>query len=468
MAEKLIIGRKREIELLNRYVESDEAEFIAVFGRRRIGKTYLVKSLFLKDFSFYMTGLANSDFKNQLKNFCDAFSQYFSKKVKVRDWFEAFALLRDELSQLQNDKKILFIDELPWFDTAKSNFVSALEHFWNSWASDNPSVKLIVCGSATSWMMNKLINNKGGLHNRETHQIRLAPFTLGECEEYLKAKNFAMDRFEIAQFYMVFGGIPYYLKLLDNGESLAQNVNRLLFSEDGELRNEFQNLYQSLFRNSEKHIAIVEVLSKKMKGINRNELIQELSAESSGAISKALDDLENCGFIRRYSPFGKKAKDEIIQLIDFYTLFYYRFLDGLPKGMRNHWLQIQGKPQYYNWCGHAFEMLCLLHYPQILNALGISGIESAPCSWTHKGAQFDLLIDRIDNVVNVCEMKFSEKPYEITQEYLSEYLEKIEIFKKVTKTRKSAMLTFVTAQGLKPNSCARQIQKSIELDQLFG
>ena len=468
MAEKLIIGRKREIELLNRYVESDEAEFIAVFGRRRIGKTYLVKSLFLKDFSFYMTGLANSDFKNQLKNFCDAFSQYFSKKVKVRDWFEAFALLRDELSQLQNDKKILFIDELPWFDTAKSNFVSALEHFWNSWASDNPSVKLIVCGSATSLMMNKLINNKGGLHNRETHQIRLAPFTLGECEEYLKAKNFAMDRFEIAQFYMVFGGIPYYLKLLDNGESLAQNVNRLLFSEDGELRNEFQNLYQSLFRNSEKHIAIVEVLSKKMKGINRNELIQELSAESSGAISKALDDLENCGFIRRYSPFGKKAKDEIIQLIDFYTLFYYRFLDGLPKGMRNHWLQIQGKPQYYNWCGHAFEMLCLLHYPQILNALGISGIESAPCSWTHKGAQFDLLIDRIDNVVNVCEMKFSEKPYEITQEYLSEYLEKIEIFKKVTKTRKSAMLTFVTAQGLKPNSCARQIQKSIELDQLFG
>ena len=468
MAEKLIIGRKREIELLNRYVESDEAEFIAVFGRRRIGKTYLVKSLFLKDFSFYMTGLANSDLKNQLKNFCDAFSQYFSKKVKVRDWFEAFALLRDELSQLQNDKKILFIDELPWFDTAKSNFVSALEHFWNSWASDNPSVKLIVCGSATSWMMNKLINNNGGLHNRVTHQIRLAPFTLGECEEYLKAKNFAMDRFEIAQFYMVFGGIPYYLKLLDNGESLAQNVDRLLFSEDGELRNEFQNLYQSLFRNSEKHIAIVEVLSKKMKGINRNELIQELSAVSSGAISKALDDLENCGFIRRYSPFGKKAKDEIIQLIDFYTLFYYRFLDGLPKGMRNHWLQIQGKPQYYNWCGHAFEMLCLLHYPQILNALGISGIESAPCSWTYKGAQFDLLIDRIDNVVNVCEMKFSEKPYEITQEYLSEYLEKIEIFKKVTKTRKSAMLTFVTAQGLKPNSCARQIQKSIELDQLFG
>lgn len=468
MAEKLIIGRKREIELLNRYVESDEAEFIAVFGRRRVGKTYLVKSLFLKDFSFYMTGLANSDLKNQLKNFCDAFSQYFSKKVKVRDWFEAFALLRDELSQLQNDKKILFIDELPWFDTAKSNFVSALEHFWNSWASDNPSVKLIVCGSATSWMMNKLINNNGGLHNRVTHQIRLAPFTLGESEEYLKAKNFAMDRFEIAQFYMVFGGIPYYLKLLDNGESLAQNVDRLLFSEDGELRNEFQNLYQSLFRNSEKHIAIVEVLSKKMKGINRNELIQELSAESSGAISKALDDLENCGFIRRYSPFGKKTKDEIIQLIDFYTLFYYRFLDGLPKGMRNHWLQIQGKPQYYNWCGHAFEMLCLLHYPQILNALGISGIESAPCSWTHKGAQFDLLIDRIDNVVNVCEMKFSEKPYEITQEYLSEYLEKIEIFKKVTKTRKSAMLTFVTAQGLKPNSCARQIQKSIELDQLFG
>ncbi|MBR6450638.1 MAG: AAA family ATPase [Fibrobacter sp.] len=470
MAEKLIVGRKREIELLNRFVDSDDAEFIAVFGRRRVGKTYLVKSLFQKDFAFYMTGLANSDLKNQLKNFCDSFSQYFSKKVAVRDWFEAFALLRDELSQLKSEKKIVFIDELPWFDTARSDFVSALEHFWNSWASDDPSVKLIVCGSATSWMMNKLINNKGGLHNRVTHQIRLAPFTLGECEEFLKAKNFAMDRFEIAQFYMVFGGIPYYLKLLDNGESLAQNVDRLLFSEDGELRNEFQNLYQSLFRNSEKYIAIVEVLAQKMKGISRKELIQSLGKESSGAISRALDDLENCGFIRRYSPFGKKTKDEIIQLIDSYTLFHFRFLAELPKGMRNHWLQIQGKPQYYAWCGYSFEMLCLQHYPQILNALGISGIESAPCSWMHKaaGAQFDLLIDRVDNVINVCEMKFSETSYEITQSYLTEYLEKIESFKKITKTRKSPMLTFVTSQGLKPNSCARQIQRTVELDQLFG
>ena len=271
MAEKLIIGRKREIELLNKFVNSDDAEFIAVFGRRRVGKTYLVKSLFQKDFAFYMTGLANSDLRSQLKNFCDAFSQYFSKKIKVQDWFEAFALLRDELSQLPNEKKIVFIDELPWFDTARANFVSALEHFWNSWASDDPSVKLIVCGSATSWMMNKLINNKGGLHNRVTHQIRLSPFTLSECEEFLKAKNFAMGRFELAQFYMVFGGIPYYLKLLESGESLAQNVDRLLFSEDGELRNEFQNLYQSLFRNSEKYIAIVKVLAQKMKGISRKE-----------------------------------------------------------------------------------------------------------------------------------------------------------------------------------------------------
>lgn len=471
MAERLLVGRKREIELLNKFIDSNEAEFIAVYGRRRVGKTYLVKSLFQNEFAFYMTGLANSDMKNQLKNFSDAFSQYFSKKIKVQNWFEAFASLRDELSQLPNEKKILFIDELPWFDTAKSDFVSALEHFWNSWASDNPSIKLIVCGSATSWMMNKLINNKGGLHNRVTHQIRLAPFTLNECEEFLKAKNFAMDRFEIAQFYMVFGGIPYYLKLLDNGESLAQNVDRLLFSEDGELRNEFSNLYQSLFRNAEKYIAIVEALSKKMKGMLRKELIQELSVESSGAISKALDDLENCGFIRRYSPFGKKTKDEIIQLIDFYTLFYFRFLADHPKGMRNHWLQIQGKPQYYTWCGYAFEMLCLQHYSQILNALGISGIESAPCSWMHKseknGIQFDLLIDRVDNVINICEMKFSETPYEITQSYLTEYLEKIEQFKKITKTRKSPMLTFVTALGLKKNSYSRQIQKTITLDQLF-
>ena len=471
MSEKLIVGRKREIDLLNRFINSDEAEFIAVYGRRRVGKTFLVKSLFHKDFSFYMTGLANSDFKKQLQNFTDAFSQYFSKKAVIKNWFDAFNLLRDELSKSRKTKKIIFIDELPWFDTARSDFVSALEHFWNSWASDDPTIKLIVCGSATSWMMNKLINNKGGLHNRVTHQIKLSPFTLGECEEFLKAKKFAMDRFEIAQFYMVFGGIPYYLKLLDRGESLAQNVDRLLFSEDGELHNEFHNLYHALFRNSEKYIAIVEVLAQKKKGITRNTLIRELSVESSGAVSKALEDLENCGFIRRYSPFGKKTKDELIQLVDFYSLFYFRFLAKRTKGRRNQWLQIQGKPEYNSWCGYAFEMLCLQHYPQILNALGISGIESAPCSWTYAGkdgAQFDLLIDRIDNVINICEMKFSTSPYEVTQQYLTKLLEKVMRFKEISKTRKSPMLTFVTSQGLKPNSGARQIPKSIILDVLYN
>lgn len=471
MTEKLIIGRKREITLLNRFINSDDAEFIAVYGRRRVGKTFLVKSLFQKDFSFYMTGLANSDLKKQLQNFADAFSQYFSKKTGIRNWFDAFNLLRDELSKSRKGKKIIFIDELPWFDTARSDFVSALEHFWNSWASDDPTIKLIVCGSATSWMMNKLINDKGGLHNRVTHQIKLSPFTLGECEDFLKAKNFAMDRFEMAQFYMVFGGIPYYLKLLDRGESLAQNVDRLLFSEDGELRNEFHNLYHALFRNSEKYIAIVEVLAQKKKGITRNTLIKELSIESSGAVSKALEDLENCGFIRRYSPFGKKTKDELIQLVDFYTLFYFRFLAKQVRGRHNQWLQIQGKPEYNSWCGYAFEMLCLQHYPQILNALGISGIESAPCSWTYTGKdgiQFDLLIDRIDNVINICEMKFSTSPYEVTQQYLTKLLEKVMRFKEITKTRKSPMLTFVTSQGLKSNSCARQIPKSVTLDALYN
>lgn len=471
MSEKLIVGRKREISLLKRFIDSDEAEFVAVYGRRRVGKTYLVKGLFQKNFSFYMTGLANSDLKKQLQNFTDAFSQYFSKKATVKNWFDAFNLLRDELSKSRKGKKIIFIDELPWFDTARSDFVSALEHFWNSWASDDPTIKLIVCGSATSWMMNKLINNKGGLHNRVTHQIKLSPFTLGECEEFLKAKKFTMDRFEIAQFYMVFGGIPYYLKLLDKGESLAQNVDRLLFGEDGELRNEFHNLYHALFRNSEKYIAIVEVLAQKKKGITRNTLIKELSVESSGGVSKALDNLENCGFIRRYSPCGKKTKDELIQLVDFYTLFYFRFLAKRAKGRRNQWLQIQGKPEYNSWCGYAFEMLCLQHYPQILNALGISGIESAPCSWIYTGkdgAQFDLLIDRIDNVINIYEMKFSTSPYEVTQHYLTELLEKVKLFKESSKTRKSPMLTFVTSLGLKPNSCARQIPKSITLDVLYN
>ena len=466
-----LVGREKEQKELIRLKESSQAEFVVLYGRRRVGKTFLVRSFFDDKFSFYCTGIAKGSRKQQLENFGKMLSKYSGKNFLPKDWFDAFEALKSIISTSRQKRKVVFLDEVPWMDTQKSEFKQALDLFWNGWAMMQSSLLFIICGSAASWMVKNVINDKGGLHNRVTHQIKLSPFTLGECEEFLKAKNFTMDRFEIAQFYMVFGGIPYYLKLLDKGESLAQNVDRLLFSEDGELRNEFHNLYHALFRNSEKYIAIVEVLAQKKKGITRNTLIKELSVESSGGVSKALDDLENCGFIRRYSPFGKKTKDELIQLVDFYTLFYFRFLAKRAKGRRNQWLQIQGKPEYNSWCGYAFEMLCLQHYPQILNALGISGIESAPCSWIYTGkdgAQFDLLIDRIDNVINICEMKFSTSPYEVTQHYLTELLEKVKLFKESSKTRKSPMLTFVTSLGLKPNSCARQIPKLITLDVLYN
>lgn len=470
--KKSIIGRSSEIRLLNEYINSEHSEFIAVYGRRRVGKTFLVKSLFQKDFAFYMTGLANSDLKNQLRNFADAFSQYFPKAStpKIKSWFEAFTLLRDNLKKVKG-KKIIFIDELPWFDTVRADFVSALEHFWNSWAADQKDLKLIVCGSATSWMMNKLINNHGGLHNRVTHQIRLSPFTLKECEEFFKSRNFSMARTEIALYYMIFGGIPYYLTLLRNDESLAQNVDRLFFSEEGELRNEFKNLYKALFKQSDKYIEIVRVLAKKAKGFTRNELLNELSKESSGGISNVIADLESCGFIRRYTAFGKKSKDELVQLIDFYTLFYFNFVAERKKDSRTFWMQIQGKPAYATWCGYAFEILCLQHIQQILNALGISGIESNPCSWSGKdeesGIQLDLLIDRIDNVINVCEMKFSELPFELNKAYYEKSLSRVNRFRSISKTRKSTMLTFVSAAGLKDNSYARQIPKVLTLGDLF-
>jgi hypothetical protein len=357
-------------------------------------------------------------------------------------------------------------------DTPQSNFISALEYFWNSWASARNDIILVVCGSAAGWMINKLIHNKGGLYNRVTHRIKLEPFTLKECEEFLKYKSGIFDKYQIVQLYMVLGGIPFYLEQVDPTESAAQNINRLFFEKNGVLRAEFDSLYKSLFDNPEKHIAVIEALGKKAKGLTRVELIKEAKLSTGGGITRILKELEESNFIRKYISYGKKERDSLYQLTDFYSLFYLRFITKASILDENVWINGLDSPEQRAWSGYAFEQVCLAHVREIKQALGISGVQTVTSSWIKTGAgpnvQIDLVIDRRDHVINICEMKFSINDFTINKKYAEELRNKVGVFKEETKTRKAIFLTMITTFGLNKNSYSTSlIQKDLTMDVLF-
>jgi len=468
----IIIGRKQEQEQLRRCFESTTSEFVALYGRRRVGKTFLVRQYFENKFAFTLTGMANANKAAQLLNF-----QFSMRDAGCMDaaspanWLEAFQQLKSHLEKSTDAKKVIFLDELPWIESPKSNFLSALEHFWNSWAAHRTDILLIVCGSSTSWMMDKLINNKGGLYNRITVRMKIQPFTLLECKQHLQWQGIAWEEYTIAECYMIMGGIPYYWSLLKKGMSLAQNIDRLFFAASGTLNDEFTNLYAALFNSSEKYIELVKMISAKNKGVTRNEILASLNEKSSGAISKMLDDLENSGFIRSYLSFDKKSKDKIYQLVDFYTLFYFKFGNEISTGSENFWSAAIDSPTHRVWSGYAFEQLCLAHLPQLKNSLGISGVRTNAFSWLSKNSenrtQIDLLIDRNDAVINLCEMKFSINEFSIDKKYAETLRNRIGIFKAETNTRKSVFLTMITTFGVSKNEYSDLIQSEIKLTDMF-
>lgn len=468
-----IIGRESEKRILDEAMRSSKSEFIAITGRRRVGKTFLVKEFFENNLAFQTAGMSNENTAHQLKAFYQDLlgSGLQSGTREPKDWIEAFGLLRQLMDSSSSPKKIIFLDELPWMDTPRSGFIAALEHFWNVWASSRHDIVLIVCGSATSWMMDKLINSHGGLHNRITRSLFLQPFSLGETEDFLTHKGFMLSQYETAVCYMIFGGIPYYLDLLEPNLTLTENVDNLLFRHEGQLRYEFRNLYAALFKNSEDYIAVVKTLSKKGYGLTRDEIISETGLTSNGGLTKVLRNLEYCGFIRAYSVFkGKRGGNTIYQLIDFYTLFHFTFLQGNASATGHYWTSIQGKAKFFAWAGLTFEILCITHMSQIKNALGISGIETQEYAWRNtsdNGAQIDMVIERADPTINICEMKFSQNEFEITSDYEQKLRNKLSAFSELTKGRKSLQLTMVTTYGIKKNKHSGIVAKSITLDQLF-
>ena len=472
----MLIGREQEKRELLEALTSDYSEFIAVYGRRRVGKTFLIRETFNYKFTFQHTGMANTTSKNQLVNFRDSLIEQGATKVpKLHNWLEAFSELKRFLNTSTDERKLVFIDELPWLDTPKSDFLSALEHFWNGWATSRKDIVLIVCGSATSWIVEKIINNHGGLHNRLTKRIKLNPFTLKECESFIESKHISMNRYQIVEAYMVLGGIPYYWNFLKKGLSVAQNIDRLFFQESGELQNEFDMLYASLFRFPEGYIKIVTALGEKKAGMSRKEIIDIAKITDSGTLTRMLNELEWCGFIRKYNNIGKATKESVFQLIDNYTLFYFQFIRKNALMDEHFWTTSQNSPLYHVWSGLAFERVCLQHLSAIKKALGISGVLTNVYSWRQKadettgtvGVQIDLLIDRNDQVINLCEMKFSKAEYMITKDYDVALRHKLEAFRIGTNCRKAIHLTMLTTYGLVYNAYAETIQSSVVMDDLF-
>lgn len=472
-----IIGRDTELAILKELQVNNRSDLLAIYGRRRVGKTYLVKTFFKNQIEFECSGAIDSTTQQQLENFSIQIQKHFGAKTKstISTWPEAFRLLVSCLNKRKSKKKkVIFFDELPWLDTHKSGFLQAFSYWWNMYAETRHDLLVIICGSSASWMIQKIVNHKGSLHNRITQRIRLLPFTLKETEAYLQYKNVRLTHYQIAQLYMVLGGVPQYLNAVQPGKSVAQTINKACFTKDGLLANEFQNLYHSLFNNPDKHVHVVSVLSQKLKGLTRNEIVNASGKlKSGGGISKVLDELVESGFVEKIIPFQKKVKDTVYRLSDEFTMFSLKFQDKHGKGT-DAWQQLSASNTFQSWCGYAFEGICIKHINAIKRKLGISGVYTEQSSWrlqgnnNRKGTQIDLLIDRKDGCINLCEMKFSINQFEINKSYATSLEEKKQVLSSNTKTRKAIFTTMITTFGVVNNQYkVQQIDTEIVLDDLF-
>lgn len=474
--EKLI-GREIEKKLLEEAVNSGAPELIALFGRRRVGKTFLIRQYLEKHLCFEFVGTREAKLNEQLDNFKKALGKEVgSDKLyqKPAKWADAFEQLSHYLTpKLAAGRSVVFLDEFPWLSTHKSGFLTAFDHWWNSWGNKQDNLLVVICGSAASWMIQNIVNNKGGLHNRITRKIRLLPFNLQETETFLKARKVNLDRYQILQLYMIMGGIPHYLKEVYKGESATQAIDRICFTKDGLLQSEFKNLYYSLFDDATRHLSVVRALAGNNAGLNRSDIIEKAGLSSGGTITGLLEELIESGFVMAWQPYDKKSRDTIYKLADEFTHFYLKFMENNSASVAGVWQNFSSGQSWRSWSGVAFERVCLKHIFPIKKALGIAGVHTEESAWRHlskngKGAQIDLLLDRKDFVINICEMKYSEFEFLIDKRYSNDLENKLTVFKLQTETKKSLFLTLITTFGIKENEYSKKlVQNSITMNVLF-
>ena len=474
----MIIGREKEQRELQSLLEKEESQFCAVYGRRRVGKTYLIRETFNYQFCFQHTGVAKGTLRQQLTAFRNSLMAAGMAKCSIpKSWMEAFELLKQLINNAPAGKKVLFIDELPWMDTPKGNLIGALENFWNGWATARreKDIVLIVCGSATSWISKKLLKDKGGLRGRLTLRVKLVPFTLRECELFAQGANLALGRKDVLELYMILGGIPYYWSFLKKGLSVAQNVDQLFFTETAQLRDEFEALYATLFKRPENYLKVIECLSDgRRSGMTREEILAASKLSDGGTFSTMLEELEESGFIRRFASADTAETNALYQLIDNYTLFYYLCIKKNAFSDEHYWLNTCTSAAHNTWKGHAFERVCLQHVPQIKTALGISGVQTNVCSWfvrgskEQRGAQIDLVMQRADGFTDICEMKHSVSTFSIDNDYARDLQNKLDAYRELSKDKRTLHLVMVTTNGVAHNNYYNMVQKEIIMDDLFA
>lgn len=478
-----MIGRKIEFEKFQSAVEKDRAQLIAVYGRRRVGKTFLVNEFFHNQFTFKHTAVSPVEeatqkrkknlMKLQLQEFYYSMRSYgLDSEASIPiSWPEAFHMLEMLLEKKDDGTlKVVFIDELPWMDTPKANFLLAFEHFCNDWCLARKNFKLVVCGSATSWILDKLIHNKGGLYGRVTMPVYVSPFTLYECKEFFAADGFKFDEYDICKAYIAFGGIPYYLDQFRKGLSIAQNIDAILFDENAPLKDEFDKLFTSQFSNPDELKKIVIALSKVRNGLTRDDLLKKAGLSSGGTFTDNLSALEKSKLIQEYIPFGESVPK--YKLVDPFCIFYLKHVKG-KAGSPHYWQLHEKSPAVISWMGFAFEDVCWNHVRQIKHALGIDSVITKESSWiipseqTHRGSQIDLMIERDDRFICMCEMKFIQGEFEVKKSYSILLLDRTELVSKIIGGKKTVMSVLVTTYGLKRNEYASRFDRVVTLEDLF-
>jgi uncharacterized protein len=478
MATINIIGRGKEKARLDKILQSKEAEFLALYGRRRVGKTFLIRQYLKKNIVFDISGSKEGSKTKQISDF---FAEYLTRTKAQQEtqmpttWQEAFRYLAKYLSELPTteSKHVVFIDEMPWLDKPKSDFISALEFFWNQHVSKMDNVLLIACGSASSWIRKNLINARGGLYNRITQRMKLMPFNLNETNQFLQNIGVNLPQYQVLELYMAMGGIPFYLKEVEKGKSVTQLIDEICFSPQGLLTEEYEQLYHSLFRNAELHVSIIESLAANPQGMTRTEIANATKMTES-SLQRTLEELVECDFITLFQPFLNKKKEGVFKLTDLYSLFYLKFI-RYNKGAGNKiWEQLSQQPTYKSWSGYAFENICMLHTDQIKAALGISGVFTQHSSWKFKGndvllgAQIDMVIDRADKIIHICEAKFTAGNFAIDNAYSEQLRLRKSIFKQATQTKKAVFTTLLTTYpALKNKYYLAEVDNEITMDKLF-
>ncbi|WP_202108825.1 AAA family ATPase [Succinivibrio dextrinosolvens] len=482
----MLIGREKEIKELNELYHSEDAELIALYGRRRVGKTYLIDEVFRDRLNFRHAGLSPIDsekenvkahlMKDQLTHFFRSLTmQGYKGKKTPESWLEAFYMLEDLLVEKykDNERIVVFLDEMQWLDTPKAKFMTGFEAFWNGWACHRKNLMVIVCGSSSSWILTKVINNHGGLYGRVTFEIKLKPFTLKECEQFLTSKGICMSRYDVIQAYMMVGGIPYYLRYFNKRLSLAQNINEIFFADEAPLKDEFNRMFASLFKNAEPIKQIIKAIASKNKGITRKELSEITGVTDSGEVSRQLNALIAGDFIIKYKSFGDNKRDEIYKLVDPFSYFYLTFLDKSSDNRNIDWINIEDSSRVLSWKGYAFENVCWNHIPQIKMALQIGGVSTTEALWSKRGdentrgTQIDLIIVRKDNVVHMCEIKFYNDEFEVDKEYHLILERRKKMLREHISKRATIHNTLITTYGLRKTNYFGDFVHVLTIDQLF-